>query len=119
MTALILISNLLSIVSGGCICIENFGDYENAAIRLPKALNLKKVIQSRNLLNKMNRLSKDEDKLPEYYEKTINNADFLSLSGDWEAALIGFQRCKDRHPDDQYVNSERRNLMDANQQTRK
>ncbi len=85
---------------------RNAGDYENAAIHCQKALNLKNGDpEARNLLNKMNRLSKDEDKLPEYYEKTINNADFLSLSGDWEAALIGFQRCKDRHPDDQYVNS--------------
>jgi len=81
-------------------------DYENAAILYQQGLNLKPGEQyPKSMLKKLSHKTDDKNKSYIQYEASVINADLLSMAGDIEAALIGYQRGAALIPDDPYVKS--------------
>jgi len=81
-------------------------DYENAGIFYLQALKLKPDEQyPKSMLKKSNRVSLQQDESAKSYNAAVTNADILSLAGDFDAALVGFQRSITKTPEDNYVKS--------------
>ena len=86
-------------------------DFENAGIWYQKALNQKPgVPYPKNMLKKLDHAGLQADKSPVSFDAAVANADILSLAGDNESALIGFERCNAAIPGDSYVLSRIREL---------
>ncbi|MEI6749391.1 MAG: hypothetical protein WCM93_09535 [Bacteroidota bacterium] len=86
-------------------------DYENAGIHYQQALNMKPEEQHpKIMLKKLNHINSMANSTKPTYAATANNADILSMAGDIEAALIGYERCIKQVPGDQYILSRIREL---------
>jgi tetratricopeptide (TPR) repeat protein len=88
-------------------------DYENAGIHYQEAANLKTNNNyPQNMLKKLKHISLQANALSINYEAAVANSDILSLAGDEQAALIGYQTCIFHQPDDSYVESRITELME-------
>jgi tetratricopeptide (TPR) repeat protein len=81
-------------------------DYENAAILFSRAMILfPDEKQPKKMLAKLKNIQLKENSIVTSYAKAVLNSEILSVTGNWESALIGFQRCQELDPADEYVNS--------------
>ena len=84
----------------------NVMDYENAAILFSRALILfPDEKQPKKMLGKLKNIQLKENSTVTNFDKAVLNSEILSVTGNWESALIGFQRCQELDPADEYVSS--------------
>ncbi|NVO19307.1 MAG: hypothetical protein HXX13_06375 [Bacteroidetes bacterium] len=86
-------------------------DYENAYIYFQQALSINPDGQyPKTMAKRLGNPRFQDNILVKNYDAEVQNADYLSLAGNSEAAMIGYQRCLSMQPGDDYVTSRVREL---------